>query len=152
MKIEKLLNLKRNEIVGQANKSLERVHLKHYDRDSCEINHERLKRLFELSVKSVSERNLKYINNYVRDLSEERFRSGFGISEVQTAFNVLEEVIWKTVIRELPPDEIADALSLISTVLGAGKEILAVKYVSLAGKSSEDMIDQKNLFKGTDGI
>jgi len=152
MKIADLLDSKMEEIIEEANESLERVRLKHYDCAGSEINRGRLKRLFDSAAKSVGKKNLLHVSSYVKELSEERFKSGFGISEVQTAFNVLEEVIWRTLIREFPSDEIAEALSLISTVLGAGKEILAVTYVSLASKSSVDEVNPKNLFKGTDGI
>jgi hypothetical protein len=54
---------------------------------------------------------------------------------VQTALNVLEEAIWKQITKLMSPAEQAEALGLISSILGSGKDILARTYVSLAGKS-----------------
>lgn len=89
---------------------------------------------------------------YASKIAEERFQSGFDLFEVQTAFNVLEEIIWKKIINELPPQDYAEALGMISTVFGAGKDMLATTYVSLASKIKTSSMDYRALFAGTDGI
>jgi hypothetical protein len=74
--------------------------------------------------------------NYIEKMARQRFLSGFELQEVQTAFNVLEECIWKQILVTIPPSGQADALSLVSSVLGSGKDTLARTYVSLASEKS----------------
>jgi hypothetical protein len=84
-------------------------------------------------------------------VARERFSAGYDLWEVQTAFNVLEEIIWQRILRELPPAEYAEALGLVSTVLGTGKDTLARVYVTLASKSRTPTLDLRSLFTGTEG-
>ena len=79
---------------------------------------------------------------------EKRYTAGFDLWEVQTAFNVLEEAIWVRVFKSVPPDALAEALGLVSTVLGAGKDTLARKYVSLASKTKAPSLNLQSLFSG----
>ena len=48
----------------------------------------------------------------------------------------------------MPPDELARALGLVSTVLGAAKDSLARAYVSLASQTKAPSLDLSALFKG----
>jgi hypothetical protein len=84
-------------------------------------------------------------------IARERFASGFDLWEVQTAFNVLEEAIWVHILKELPPTEYAEALGLVSTVLGTGKDTLARRYVSLASKTKASTLNLQSLFTGMEG-
>jgi hypothetical protein len=73
---------------------------------------------------------------------------GFDLHEVHTAYNVLEEEIWKVILKDINPNEVGNALGLISTILGTGKETLALTYISLTGKSKPKSLDLSELFKG----
>jgi hypothetical protein len=87
---------------------------------------------------------------HAESIGRERFNAGFDLWEVQTAFNVLEEVIWTRIIKEFPAAEYAEALGLVSTVLGTGKDTLARVYVALASKSKAPTLDLRRLFTGTE--
>ena len=89
---------------------------------------------------------------YAENLAQERFSAGFDLYEVQRAFNVLEEAVWKQIIIDCPPTQLSEALGKISTVHGAGKDALARKYVFLSSKSKPASLNLKVLFKGTDGL
>jgi hypothetical protein len=80
------------------------------------------------------------------------FESGFDLWEVQTAFNVLEETIWRCILNEMQPEEYAEALGLVSTVLGTGKDTLARTYVTLASKTKTPFFNVQHLFNGTEGL
>ena len=73
-------------------------------------------------------------------LAADRFAAGFDIGEVQGEFNVLEEVLWREVAASLAGDQRIEALELMNTILGAGRDALARTYVALAsgGKTSRD--------------
>jgi hypothetical protein len=84
-------------------------------------------------------------------IARERFNAGYDLWEVQTAFNVLEEAIWLRLMKELPPAELPEALGLVSTILGIGKDTLARRYVSLAAKTKVTSLNLQSLFTGIDG-
>jgi hypothetical protein len=86
------------------------------------------------------------MTGYAEKIAKERFDAGFDLHEVHTAFNVLEETIWKKVVENVEPSGLGKALGLISTVLGAGKESLALTYVSLASKSKTKTLNLSELF------
>lgn len=68
---------------------------------------------------------------------------------MQTAINVLEEAIWRTVLAELPPEAQGAALGIVGTILGAAKDRLACTYVSLASKAPTPTLDLAELFQGS---
>jgi hypothetical protein len=109
---------------------------------------QRLERLHELTLECLQRKNAEPMRRYVEDIANERFTSGFELFEVQTAFNVLEESIWKKMLAELDPPEFVRAIGLISTILGIGKDTLARAYVALASKAKAPSLDLKALFAG----
>lgn len=86
---------------------------------------------------------------YTERIARQRYLTGFELFEVQTAFNVLEEVIWKRIISQMNPNDVAEAIRLVSTILGAGKDTLARTYVALAARAKAPVMDLKALFAGT---
>jgi hypothetical protein len=133
-------------------RAMDRAHLKHYEEAGKEHIRARLKALCVLCTRGVKERNLGPMIAHADEIARERFSAGYDLWEVQTAFNVLEEVIWTRIIKELPPADYAEALGLVSTILGTGKDTLARRYVSLASKSKAPSLDLKALFNGTGGL
>jgi len=144
-----LLEKNEDKIIDEANIALERTHMAHYEKSGVEENKQRLKHLYHLLLQSVKSRNLVPLTDYFRDIARKRFNSGFSLHEVHTAINVLEETIWRQIITHLQPLELAEALGLVSTVLGAGKSTLANAYVSLASQTKAPSLDLSALFKGT---
>ena len=139
------------EVLTAARESLERSHLVHYERSGFEQSTERLDRLYLVVVQCLRERRLGPINDYAAAVAGERLTAGFDIVEVQTAFNVLEEAMWRVVIARVPPAELAEATGLISTVLGAGKDTLASTWVSLVSSHQVPTLDLTALFAGAAG-
>ena len=148
MKINEILLNNQTEIINEAFAALERSQLKHYTSSRADENWQRLAALFDLTLKAVKTKSLTEIVNYSEKIAKERYDSGFDLHEVHTAYNVIEETIWNTIIKEAEAKDLAEYLGLISTVLGTGKESLAVCYVSLAGKKKIKSLDLSELFKG----
>jgi hypothetical protein len=140
-----------DEVLDEAAAALERSHLKHYELAGPEGSRQRLSDLFALVVGCLAQRQLAAMTEYAETVAQERFSAGFDISEVQTAFNVLEEAIWTVVIPRIPADELVEATGLIGTVLGAGKDSLARAWVSLATSRHVPSLDLSALFQGTGG-
>lgn len=149
MNLAQLLQSSKEEIIAGAMEALTRAHLKHYESSGEEVNREHLSKLYDLTLECVKSLNLLPIIENAHEIARQRYRDGFDLQEVQTAFNVLEEIIWKHVTASLAPTDYPDAFGLASTVLGAGKQALAVEYVSLASqKRGLVSLDLRELFKG----
>ncbi|MGA9405674.1 MAG: hypothetical protein WBW71_00950 [Bacteroidota bacterium] len=151
MSLDQLLHDQANDILSDAEASIARARLAHYEKSGTEHTHQRLKALYTLTARAVKEKNLGPMVAHAETIGRERFEAGFDLSEVQTAFNVLEEAIWMRILKNLSPGELAEALGLISTVLGAGKDALARTYVSLASKTKAPSLNLHSLFAGTQG-
>jgi hypothetical protein len=151
MNLHQYLYEKSADMLAEAENAIRRAHLTHYEKEGPEHIHQRLKALLVLTARGVKERNLGPIIAHADTIARERYGSGYDLTEVQTAFNVLEETIWHGIIRDFPPEEYAEALGLVSTVLGCGKDILARRYVTLASKTKTPSLDMKSLFTGTEG-
>jgi hypothetical protein len=147
MELMEMLDRERSEIVAEALASMQRAGLTHYQAAGPEASRARLDKLFEVVNASLAGRTLMPIEQHAEAVATERFRSGFGLGEVQTAFNVLEEAMWKHIESSLPPADLGRALALVSSVLGSGKDHLARTYVSLATQTHVPALDLKALFR-----
>jgi hypothetical protein len=150
MNLYQLLQNRTSEIIEEAIDAMLRARAKHYEEAGREHIHQRLKALYVLTMRGVKERNLGPMVAHVETIARERFAAGYDLWEVQTAFNLLEEAIWKRILKELPAQEYAEALGLVSTVLGVGKDTLARRYVSLATKAKAPSLNMQSLFSGTE--
>jgi hypothetical protein len=148
MTLIELLDQQAASILGEAQDVVQRSHLEHYEAAGLEATRARLQLLYDLTVQCVKDRNLAPLQEHAEAIARERFNAGFDLAEVQTAYNVLEEVIWKRIFWNLPPEQLAEGLGLVGTALGAGKDRLAQAYVSLASKSRAPSLNLQALFKG----
>lgn len=146
MELYKFLKENKFRILDKAAESLNRAQLKSYSLSSLEQNKNRLEKLLDCTITGVENKSLVCMIEYAEKLATERFSDGFDLHEVHTAFNVLEETIWKSIMDNFEVSGLGKALGLISTVLGAGKETLALTYVSLASKSKTKTLDLSELF------
>ena len=150
MDVDVLLTEQRERVLEESFSALRGSRETHYESSGEEFTRTRLAALYDVVVTSLRERNLMGVIRYSEDLANERFHAGFDVSEVQTAFNSLEEAMWRCVVARVPPPELADSIGLLSTVLGAGKDALARTYVSLASDRHVHSLDLSALFGGTD--
>lgn len=147
MELNELLRQSEKELVDGATDALKRVKLLSYERGDVETNRARLADLYRMMRECIASRDLLPIIEHGRAVARERYDDRFDLQEVQTAYNVLEEVIWKKITQELEPMQYPEAFGLVSTVLGAGKEALASEYVSLASEHHVPTIDFGALFR-----
>jgi hypothetical protein len=146
MDLKELLRAQSGEILENALQSLNCAHLKSYSKSSPSENKKRLLNLLTLTQQCVVDKKLIPIKEYATQIAKERFDAGFDLHEVHTAFNALEEELWNRVTKNIASDNLGEALGLISTVLGAGKEELALTYVSLASKTRTQTLNLTELF------
>lgn len=66
-----------------------------------------------------------------QQIAADRFVAGVDLADVQAAFVVLEDVLWRHLSAELTGDRQLQTLRLVSTIFGTGKDALARTYVAL---------------------
>ena len=145
-----MLDRERDSIITTALGSIRRSRT-HYQAAGQDETQSRFDALYDELCAAVSTRDLGGIVGYARNLAAERFESGYDLTEVQSAFNALEEAIWSTLCARLRPDQLALSLGLVGTVLGAAKDSLAREYVSLASRTHAPSLDLRALFSGDAG-
>lgn len=150
MNLQTLLRESRQELLAEAVESVRRARLEHYETAGPERVRQRLDDLLGLVIDAVGQRNLAAIVAHADRVAAQRFEAGVDLSEVQTAFNVLEEALWLRILKQLPAAEQGEALGLVGTVLGAGKDALARKYVSMATRTRTPSLNLEALFSGTE--
>jgi hypothetical protein len=144
------LRSQREQVLAAAESALARMRARHYEGAGADEVRVRLEALFDQLVDAIATRNLAPMVAYAREVAEARFTAGYDLSEVQIAFNALEESAWAAALEGLDPADYGEALGLIGTVLGAGKDELARAYVSLAARSHTRSLDLRALFGGTE--
>lgn len=147
-----LLDERAGDIVGDAIAAMQRAHLRHYERAGADEVRARLQSLYDAVHAAVRTRHLDPVLDHAETIARERFEGGFDLGEVQTAFNVLEEAMWHRVTSEIEPARLGEALGLVATAIGAGKDRLARTYVELATRTRVPALDVSALFRGTEGV
>jgi hypothetical protein len=143
-----MLERAREPVLADARRALESARLQHYGASSPEENAQRLRALYEVLEASVASRAVLPMVRHAERIARERHQSGFDLAEVQTAFNVLEEALWRQITAQLPPADYPEAYGLTSTILGAGKQSVALQYVALARATGAPAVDVEALFSG----
>ena len=141
----------REPIVEAADEALLRAHVRHYEAAEEGEVRRRLEALYDHLLAALAARDVTGMVSYAEEVAEERFSAGFDLWEVQVAFNALEEATWARAVACTEPGQLAEVLGLASTVLGAGKDALARRYVSLATRAHSPSLDLRALFEGTGG-
>ena len=150
MDVDELLTSERADVLDEAFAALKRSRHTHYEKAGDAFTRDRLGELFDLVVTALQERELAPVGAYCEEIAAKRFSAGFDITEVQTAFNTLEEAMWRRIADGVPPADLAEDIGLLSTILGFGKDSLARRYVSLATERHVPTLDLSALFDGTE--
>lgn len=137
------------EIVAAAAAAVARRHLDHYERLGRDETARRLRELLDRVIEAARSRNLSTILGYAERVGTARYDSGFDFVEVRSAFNLLEEAIWRAILDGCPADAHGAALGAVATILGAAKDRLASTYLSRATERHVPTLDLTALFGGT---
>lgn len=136
MSLIRLLQENYYDLIEEGNAHLHRAHLRRYCNSPREENTLRIKVFLDLIMGSITKKSLKALIEYTEKTAEERFYSGFDLCEIQRALNGLKKSIWKKIVTEFKPDEHADSIALISTVIDEIKDTLACRYLYCTRKRS----------------
>ena len=126
---------------------MDRAHQAHYWALGPKETGELVRALYDTTRRAVVSRRADELLAHADLIAEERFNGGFDLFEVQMAFNALEEAFWMEVLDQLAPSQQPEALGLISTALGIGKDALARGFLARATRSPAPSVDLRSLFQ-----
>jgi len=135
------LNENSDRLISETEQKLKHAHLRFYDNYNSRRLRDRLRTLHENINDSISEQRLDPMITYMDNTAAKRFNEGCNLSEVQSALDAAEEVLWENIVRDLPLLLLAENLGLITTVLGAARDAAALKYVTLATQTKVPNVD-----------
>lgn len=139
-----LLETYREAIITDACAAHERVQLPRYQEAGAETCEERHRKLFDLVVECVRTQSLDPVVRHGERVAWERFEAGYDFREVHTAYNLVEEAIWKQIIAHVPKEALAEALGVTGTVLNTAKASMAAEYIAL---TTQTRTVSPNLFR-----
>lgn len=150
MEFLELLREKADDVVRDALAELRQARLEHYEGEGAQVARERLSLLLELTLSCLEARQAEPMIECATRIGRERFEAGYGLLEVQTAFNTLEEALWKRILSSVSKEDFPHALGLTSAILGMGKDALARTYVSLASGGEFEPLRIENFLRGSE--
>jgi hypothetical protein len=130
MELTGLLSDGSQELLEEAVQELRQARLEHHGARQPRTIRERLTTLLDLTFRCLGAGRADPMVDYTTQIADERVEAGDDLLELQTALNVLEEALW----RSMQPAEVARALSLVSVALGMGQDALARACVSVAAE------------------
>ena len=111
-----------------------------------------LEYLFELVRQCLHQGRSDPIITPSQQLAADCFGAGIDLADVQAAFVVLQNVLWRHLSAALPGDQQLETLRLVNAILGTGKDALARTYVALAKAGSVSVtVTGPAAASGTDG-
>ncbi len=146
MDIHELLAEERALIVDEAWRASMR--LKNYQRDGEEATQQRLELLFDHVARAIRVRDLGELLDHSERIAKERFAARFDLSDVQTAFFMLEDAIARRALVRIAPEDLAEALGLVGTAIRRGMDAFVRAYISLANRARAPSLDLSDLFTG----
>lgn len=128
-------------VVERAAEALAKRQEPHYEADDALG---KLRRLFDEVKRSVERGDAGVVARYCEVIARDRLRASFDLSEVQSAFNALEEAMWSEAVASLPADVLVDTMVAVHRSLGAGRDALARAYVASAGRARLEARDDED--------
>ncbi len=101
--------------------------------------HQDMEHLFELIQRCVHEGHCEPIIGPAQQMAADHFAAGIEIAEIQVAFTVLEDVLWRHLADAVSGDQRLETLRFVNVILGAGRDALARTYVSLASHAGDPL-------------
>jgi len=136
-------------IVKEAEASIAQVHPRHRDAAGFMKARGRLVSILNVVQECLSQQSTEPMTRYADRVAAERFSSGFGLDEVQTVFNLLEDAIWTQLSHEPDLGGPAREIHEVRRILRLGKDRMTRDYLAFAAKARAPALNVRALFDGT---
>jgi len=99
MSVSDFLAARADDIIQHAMSTMGTRRLDHYERLGEEASAEQLRAFLRLIIEAARTRDLVPVIEHAERVGRERYESGFEFVEVQGAMNLLEEAIWRELLK-----------------------------------------------------
>jgi methylmalonyl-CoA decarboxylase len=103
-----------------------------YQPSRPDVHRRDVRQLFRLVLRSVRAGRAEPIIRPCEQIAAHGYAAGIDLTEGQTAFNVLAEVLWRRLADALAGEQLIQALALLNAIVGAGKDAMARTYLAQA--------------------
>ena len=101
-----------------------------------------VRQLFRLVLRCLHAERAKPIIRPSEQIATHCYAAGVDLAEIQGAFDVLAEVLWRHLAGALADEQLVQALGLLNAIVGAGKDAMARTYVALAIRDRDEQHGQ----------
>ena len=101
-----------------------------------------VRQLFRLVLRCLHAERAKPIIRPSEQIATHCYAAGIDLAEIQGAFDVLAEVLWRHLAGAPADEQLIQALGLLSAIVGAGKDAMARTYVALATRDRNEQHGQ----------
>jgi methylmalonyl-CoA decarboxylase len=101
-----------------------------------------VRQLFRLVLRCVRAGRAEPIIRPAEQIAAHCYAAGTDLTEVQGAFTVLAEVLWRQLADALAGEQLVQALGLLNAIAGTGKDAMARTYVALAIRDRDGQGEQ----------
>jgi hypothetical protein len=136
-----------DDLVNDVVAEVHQARLEHYEAEGLRALRERVQALLDLTLECLDSCRAEPINDWAVRVARERYSAGYDLLELQTAINAVEEALWKRILSNTGPEDLAHALGLVNAILGMSKDTLARTYVSLATEREAPQVDFSKLLR-----
>jgi methylmalonyl-CoA decarboxylase len=91
-----------------------------------------VRQLFRLVLRCMRAGRAEPVIRPSEQIAAHCYAAGIDLTEVQGAFNVLAEALWRHLADALAGEQLVQELGLLNAIVGAGKDAMARIYVALA--------------------
>jgi len=120
--------------------------MEHYRRDGEAVTRHRVEALYTQVVHAVQTLDLDGLLSHVRRVAQERFAAGFELSELRTAFVMLEESIYRRALARLRREDASWGLALVTTAFTQARLALGQTFEALPA-AQPTAVDLSVLFR-----
>jgi methylmalonyl-CoA decarboxylase len=115
-------------------------------------HHRDVRQLFRLVLCCVRAGRAEPVIRPSEQIAAHCYAAGIDFTEVQGAFSVLAEVLWRHLAGALTGEQLVQALGLLNAIAGAGKDAMARTYVALATRDHDGHGGQSTGEPATAGV
>ncbi len=138
----------RDELIATVCRRLQHLHDSHYEVIDYESHVEREERFLNALLDGLQKPAGSDFVNFVERLSETRSDEGYTLEEFQEAFNIVEDSLWKMLVREYGHnDAFIEMWSITANLFRRAKDRVAQTYLDKAQLAERELEHLRKKFR-----
>ena len=120
----------KNELILRVCNRLQKFPHSHYETICYEKHQEREELFLNVILQKLQENNSKPLTQYIEHLVEQRSNEGYSLSEIEEAFDIVEDTLWEVLVKYCPLQQsLIEVLSLVRKLFHEIKNSVAQVFL-----------------------